>query len=230
MILGFQIENGDSVENLERVALFAVPFLFSLSFHEAAHAWMANRLGDPTAKHMGRLTLNPLAHIDWMWTVIIPAITLFFGGIFFGAAKPVPFDTRNLKDPIKDTAMIAFAGPLSNFILSLIFTFLMALALKILELTHVDFLLVLVKIFKAGIIINLFLAFFNLIPLVPLDGSKIIRLFLNYKQLIIFDKLAPYSIIIILVCWQFGILGYVVGWPAFLLNKFLMQVVYWLVY
>ena len=224
-----EVDFGGILESLERVALFAVPFLFSLSFHEAAHAWMANRLGDPTAKHMGRLTLNPLAHIDWVWTVIIPAITLFFGGIFFGAAKPVPFDPRNLKDPIKDTAMVAFAGPLSNFLLALIFTFLMALSLKILEISRFDFLFILVKIFGGGILINLFLAFFNLIPLVPLDGSKIIRLFLNYKQLVFFDKLAPYSILIIIVSWQFGLLSYLVGTPAFAIYRFLVQVAYWLV-
>jgi len=111
-------------ESIKRVALYILPFLFSLCFHEYANAYVANKLGDPTAKYNGRLTLNPLAHIDIMWTIIFPIITLIVGGIYFGAAKPVPVDARNFKSPEKDMAMVAAAGPVSNMVLGVVFAFL----------------------------------------------------------------------------------------------------------
>jgi len=111
-------------DTIKRVALYILPFLFSLCFHEYAHAWTANKLGDPTAKQMGRMTLNPRAHIDLVWTIIIPVITLIVGGVYFGSAKPVPVDARNFKDPQKAMALVAFSGPFSNIILGVVFSLL----------------------------------------------------------------------------------------------------------
>lgn len=203
---------------IQRVALFILPFLFSLSFHEFAHAWASNKLGDPTAKYMGRLTLNPMAHIDWVWTVIIPIITIVVGGVYFGAAKPVPIDTRNFKNPQKDMALSALAGPMSNIFLGIVFSFLFVASQLFLPKT--GFWSPLAQMLQAGVIINFFLAFFNLIPLPPLDGSKILGMFLSYRQALYIERFAPFSFILILVFWQLGVLHYIIYLPAQLFYKF----------
>lgn len=139
--------------------------IFSAIFHEFFHAWMANALGDPTAKHAGRLTLNPLKHMDMMGTVIIPLFLLFFVGGFIGWAKPVPYNPRNLRDQKWGSTKVAFAGPGANFLLALIFAFTFRF-LPIGEAFHVAISWI--------IYINIFLGLFNLIPIPPLDGSKLI--------------------------------------------------------
>lgn len=201
-------------DSLQRIALYALPFLFSLCFHEYAHAWTANKLGDPTAKHSGRLTLNPWAHIDIVWTIIIPAITLLVGGIYFGSAKPVPVDPRNFKNSEKGMALVAFAGPLSNIILGVIFAFIFVAVKLFLPQEHAVF-GPLSLMLEAGVLINFFLAFFNLIPFPPLDGSRIVRLLLPYKKVVFYEMLAPYSFILIIVLWYIGVLQYIVGAPAY---------------
>ena len=199
-------------ETIKRVALFLLPFLFSLCFHEYAHAWVANKLGDPTAKFMGRLTLNPLAHIDWVWTVIFPIITLIVGGIYFGSAKPVPIDPRNFKHPQRGMAISAVAGPISNIILGFLFAFIFVCVKMFLPTT--GFWSPVGDMLQAGIIINFFLAFFNLIPLPPLDGSRVLTMFLPYKQAAYLDMLAPFSFILIIVFWQLGVFNYIIYLPA----------------
>lgn len=210
-------------ETIKQVALYILPFLFSLCFHEYAHAWAASRLGDDTAKNFGRMTLNPLPHIDIIWTIIIPIITIVTGGIFFGGAKPVPVNPRNFKNPIKDMAKVALAGPMSNILLSIIFTLILVLSIKHITLLPANIAVPLFHMLRAGIIINLFLAFFNLVPIPPLDGSKIIKLFLPYKYANFLESLAPYSFIFIIIFWQFGILNILVGYPARLLYSLAMS-------
>ncbi|MEI6092416.1 MAG: site-2 protease family protein [bacterium] len=205
-------------ETIKKVALYILPFLFSLCFHEYSHAWVANKLGDPTAKYNGRLTLNPLAHIDWLWTVIIPMITLIVGGIYFGSAKPVPVDSRNFKNPEKGMAMVAVAGPLSNIILGFLFAVIFV-AVKLFYHGTESFFAPLSDMLQAGILINFFLAFFNLIPLPPLDGSRVITMFISYKKAAYLDMFAPYSFLLILLLWQVGVLNYIIATPALLLYK-----------
>ncbi len=147
-----------------RLFLYII-IIFSAIFHEFFHAWMANILGDPTAKHAGRLTLNPIKHIDPMGTVIIPLFLLFFSGVFIGWAKPVPYNPHNLKDQKWGSTKIAFAGPGANFLIALIF----ALILRLAPIAG-EFYVALSWI----VYINIFLACFNLIPIPPLDGSKLI--------------------------------------------------------
>jgi len=172
-------------------------FLFSLCFHEYAHAWMSKLKGDRTAEMMGRLTLNPLAHADLFGTFIMPIMSLMMGGIFFGYAKPVIFDERNLKKPKTDTAWIAAAGPLANIVLAFIAILGYQLCLKYFEILG-TFAEPVIALLYQGSWINLSLAFFNLIPLPPLDGSKVLQAFLSPSASYKLDSLAPYTFFIIL--------------------------------
>ena len=147
-----------------------IVLIFSIMIHEIAHGAMALRLGDETAQRLGRLTLNPLKHIDPIGSVILPLLLLFFQSPFLiGWAKPVPYDPRNLRDPRAGSALIAFAGPASNIALAIIFGALLRLPFEnqILAARFIDI-----------IILNLFLAIFNLVPIPPLDGSKLLYYFI----------------------------------------------------
>lgn len=191
-----------------------VVLLFSLSLHEAAHAWMANRLGDPTARMLGRITLNPIKHIDPLGTVILPLIMLFVSpGFLFGWAKPTPVSQRNFKNVTRDDILTTVAGPASNVLAAI------AATIAMLILSHVgatgaaivhelamgvidpslrgSVLFPLALVFYFTMLLNLFLAVFNLLPLPPLDGSHVFRHMLPYKALRIYDSLGMFSLIII---------------------------------
>lgn len=162
------------VEIGHKLGLYFVPFLFALCFHEYAHGWVARRRGDDTAERMGRLTLNPLVHIDVLGTVVLPVAAILFGTPFFGWAKPVPVDERNLKSPKNDMFWVAIAGPLSNMLLAFVAVGIFVMGAKFGSTAVME-------ISKIFLIINLFLAIFNLIPLHPLDGGKVIARFLPYN-------------------------------------------------
>jgi Zn-dependent protease len=147
--------------------------VFSAVFHEYLHAWMANFLGDPTAKYAGRLTLNPLKHLDPMWTVFIPLVLLFFFGGFIGAAKPVPYNPYNLRDQKYGSIKVGLAGPAANFFIALAF----GLFIRFLPLQGIPYLL-----FSWIVYINIFLGLFNLIPVPPLDGSKLLMYFFSSSR------------------------------------------------
>lgn len=166
--------SGSVVDIGYKIALYFVPFLFALCFHEYAHGWVAKRLGDNTAERMGRLTLNPFAHADLLGTFILPIAAILFGTPFFGWAQPVPVDERNLKSPKNDMFWVALAGPGSNLLLAVVAVVMFVVAAHMGSSQMME----LAKVF---LIINLFLAFFNLIPLHPLDGGKIIARFLPYN-------------------------------------------------
>jgi Zn-dependent protease len=179
------------VQNPLLFVLVAAALILSLTFHEFAHAYVANKLGDGTARMLGRLTLNPLAHLDPLGTLM-----LLFAG--FGWGKPVPFDPYQLKNPKRDAALISLAGPMSNFILALCF----ALALHLIDVflspatgTSLQIpALVLSKFFYLVILYNLVLGFFNLIPINPLDGFKIVNGMLPPRLSVQWIQLAPYGI------------------------------------
>lgn len=161
------------------VVTFYIPFLFSLCFHEYAHGWMAKKWGDNTAEIMGRLTLNPLAHIDWMGTVILPITAILLPGIpLFGWAKPVPVNSRNLEQPRNGMFWIALAGPLSNILL-----YVLGLIFLVFVINQHEFVpsLQMNKMIYTFLALNLYLAFFNLLPIHPLDGGKVISRFLPLK-------------------------------------------------
>ncbi len=144
---------------MELILIFLI-LLYSIILHEISHGYVAYKLGDPTAKYEGRLTLNPISHIDFIGTILLPAITFLTSGFIFGWAKPVPYNPFNLKNPSRDSVLIALAGPLTNILLMTIFLFFYKIFPN--------------EVFLFGIRINLILALFNLLPIPPLDGSKIL--------------------------------------------------------
>ncbi|OQX81491.1 MAG: hypothetical protein B6D56_02115 [Candidatus Omnitrophica bacterium 4484_70.1] len=185
--------------------------LYSIVIHEVAHGWMAYRLGDSTPKLAGRLTLNPFAHIDIVGTIILPILLLIIsrGNFSLGFAKPVPINPYNFKNPKRDIMWVGMAGPLSNLILAFLFLFL----LKIKTISA------LYTIFAYGALINLILALFNLLPIPPLDGSKIISSFLNYRRAYFYLKSEIWGIILIILLISTGFLR----WFIFPIIKFIFH-------
>ena len=184
--------------NFSLIILFII-FIVSIAVHEYAHGWMALRCGDNTARNMGRLTLNPIAHIDIVGTVLLPVALMMSGGLIFGWAKPVPVNPANFHNPGVDNAKVSAAGPVSNLLLAVLFT-----AGSILFYDSI----VVYTFFKVGIQINLLLAIFNLIPLAPLDGSHIIEYYIpqNMKsQYFAFQKIGPMVLLVLVFSgWIFG--------------------------
>jgi Zn-dependent protease len=194
------------------IAVFEfVLLIFSLSVHECAHAWMASRLGDQTARLQGRVTLNPMYHVDPFGTLLFPALMIFgpllsggaMGGFLFGWAKPTPVITRNFKNIVRDDTLTTLAGPVSNLFLA--FLGFLGLAMIILVQGHlptgqsmgtnVEALGILCEL---AINVNLALFFFNLLPLPPLDGSRILRHFLPYNALNAYDKMGMLSFVLMI--------------------------------
>ncbi len=161
-----------------KVILFFPAFLFSLSFHEFAHGYVAKLRGDNTAEMMGRLTLDPLAHVDWIGTVALPIIAIVTGMPLFGWAKPVPVNPRNLRDQKNDMFWVALAGPMSNILLFILGLLVYAVVIGVFHVVLNDTYKGMVFVF---LYLNLILAFFNLLPLHPLDGGKIIERFIPYQ-------------------------------------------------
>jgi Zn-dependent protease len=219
---------------------FAV-LLFSLSLHEAAHAWVASRLGDPTARMLGRVTLNPIKHIDLLGTIILPAIMLLVGpGFLFGWAKPTPVTTANFKNVTRDDILTTIAGPGSNILAAIGAT----LVLLILSRTSASgaaivhqmaatggfdqtlmasspTLVPLVMLFYLAMVLNLILAAFNLLPLPPLDGSHVFRHMLPYKALRVYDSLGIVSLFIIFLVGG-RVVGVIVGPAIYVLRRVLL--------
>lgn len=189
---------------MHKILLIIIQFavvLFAISVHESAHGWMANKFGDPTAKLQGRITLNPIAHIDLIGTIIFPIFLAIIGAPVFGWAKPVMVNPYNLKNPRKDGMFISAAGPVSNIISGFvgIVLFLILKSFGIVSLYTGGSIEVLSYILYFFIIINIFLAIFNLIPVPPLDGSGIIEGLLHNEALEMYLKIKPYGFLILLI-------------------------------
>ncbi len=186
--------------------LALVVLIFSAILHEVAHGYVADKLGDPTARLMGRLTLNPVPHIDLWMSIILPLLLIMSGSpVIFGAAKPVPVDPFNLKEGRKDVAIVSLAGPLTNILIALI----AALVIRIL--TPVSSLFYLMDFLRTVVTLNLLLAIFNLIPIPPLDGSKIFALILPERDANAYLSLSSIGIFIIFFLLLFPIGGFSLG-------------------
>lgn len=206
---------------LYRLAVNVPGFLIAIVFHEFAHAYVALRYGDDTAKMSGRLTLDPNAHYDLVGTVIFPAIGIMLGGIMFGWAKPVPVDPRRFKNMKSGIFWVSFAGPLANVLISIILSFLVSFIF--IYVPHdAAFFKVGIDMIQKGILINLVIAVFNLIPFPPLDGSKMVSTFLDYEAARKYENLGRYSFLFIIILWTTNIFQYLLMPAIFLSNKVTM--------
>jgi len=192
---------------VQKIAVYALPILFAITVHEAAHGYAAKYFGDLTAEKLGRITLNPLKHIDLFGTIILPALTVMLGGILFGWAKPVPVNFANLKQPKKDMLWVAAAGPASNFVMAVCWALLLNYA-NYAPNTAVNFL---AEMSLAGISINLVLMVLNLLPMPPLDGGRIAVSLLPTPMAIQLARLEQYGFIILIVLMFTGILGKIIS-------------------
>ena len=199
---------------IQKIVVWAPPLLFAITVHEVAHGWMARRLGDSTAYMLGRLTLNPIRHIDPVGTILVPGILLVLGGFIFGWAKPVPVNWRNLRDPRRDMMLVSAAGPLSNLLMALIWGVVLKTGIVIaasapavgMPLTYMG---------GAGVFINLILMVLNLLPIPPLDGSKILSGLLPPALAIQYERLEGVGFFILLALLATGTLSSILGPPIY---------------
>jgi Zn-dependent protease len=189
----------------ERVLYGAPPILFAVVFHELAHGWVARYLGDPTAAKLGRLSPNPIRHIDPIGTILVPGFLLATAGVVFGWAKPVPVDIRNLRKPRRDMALVAVAGPLANLAMLAIWAGLYFLISALGTMPH-ELVNPLVYMCLTGIIINSVLMLLNLLPIPPLDGSRVLAAALPPSVLVYYERIEPFGLIIVLALLLSGLL------------------------
>lgn len=200
-------------------------FLLAIVIHEAAHAWMANKFGDPTAKNEGRLTLNPAAHYDPWGTIFFPLLAAITGFAMIGWARPVPVEVRNFKNLRSGIFWVSFAGPLANLVLGTISALLLGL---IATQTSADweYYSIFIRMLRFSVLINFILAFFNLIPLPPLDGSKMVSSFLKGQALYKYEGFARFTPVIFIGVMLLSMMGiHTVGYllaPAQVLANYLM--------
>lgn len=199
---------------IQQVCIWAIPVLFAITVHEVAHGWVARRCGDPTAFLMGRLTLNPLKHIDPVGTILVPGLLLAVGGFIFGWAKPVPVNTRHFRRIRRDIALVAIAGPMANLVMALIWATIGAFAQQLIVSGHALG-IPMGLMGDAGIRINLILLLLNLLPIPPLDGSRVVSSFLPPHASMWYNRLEPWGFFILLFLLATGLLSQILG-PAFI--------------
>ena len=208
---------------LQRVAVWVLPVIFAITAHEVAHGWMARRLGDPTAMMLGRLTLNPIKHIDPLGTLLIPGLMLLMGGFIFGWAKPVPVTWQNLKRPKQDMVWVALAGPAANLLMAIIWAVLAKIGMATYTQDSLSSLF-LIYTGVAGIFINVTLMSLNLLPLPPLDGGRVLTGLLPGPLAWKLSRIEPYGFFILLALLYTGILGHlllpVIDFFEMLLTRF----------
>jgi Zn-dependent protease len=203
---------------IQTVALAAIPVLFAITLHEAAHGYVARHFGDMTAHQAGRITLNPLHHIDPVGTVLLPLLTLWMGGILFGWAKPVPVNFAALRNPKKDMLWVAIAGPASNLAMALGWSLIYKLGLTFPENYFADPLL---GMAMWGIKINVVLMVLNLLPLPPLDGGRVAVSLLPHRQAFQLAKIEPYGMFILIFLAVTPALSLILSPPIILVFKLL---------
>jgi Zn-dependent protease len=207
---------------VQRIVVWILPVVFAITVHEVAHGWVAKKCGDNTAYMQGRLTLNPMKHIDWFGTVILPGLLLLTGtGFIFGWAKPVPVDARNFKRPRQDMAWVALAGPVSNLLMAIGWALLARLGVVI-GVEAISLPLIYTGI--AGISINLVLALINLLPIPPLDGSRVVTGILPHYWAWQYNRLERYGFIILLVLLYTRVLNLILEYPMYLAQQLFFSI------
>jgi Zn-dependent protease len=207
------------------ISLFVV--LFAITIHEASHGWAALKKGDPTAFHMGRITLNPIRHIDPVGTILLPLILIVMGAPPFGWAKPVPVNPLNLKDPRKDNVIISLAGPLSNISVAVVAFIILKLLMTLdpsLGYGRAGFsnlLSPIIQILYLTIVINIILAIFNMIPIPPLDGSGVVSGLISEEAAQKYEQIRPYGFFILIVLIMTGFIGRILNGVLQVVNSFI---------
>ena len=209
------------VQKISILSIYAIPTLLAIVLHEVSHGWVADRLGDSTARYSGRLTLNPVAHIDLFGTIILPLVLLMSGGFIFGYAKPVPINPYNLRNPRKDIIWVSLAGILTNLALAAVSAMVFRILASSFPGSWSFIARPLVMMLMASVRINIILAVFNAVPIPPLDGSRVLAHLLPPEQSAVFSRLEPYGFIIILLLFFTGLIDFI--WPiiGFFMDLFL---------
>ena len=194
----------DTNQLIQTVLIYALPVVFAITLHEAAHGWMAQRLGDPTAAMMGRVTLNPLPHIDPIGTILMPLLLYLgtSGAFLFGYAKPVPVRFDRLHQPKRDMVWVALAGPASNFVQALLWGVLTLLLLR-LGVQERFF----TEMCQAGVLVNVVMFAFNMFPLPPMDGGRILTGLLPWRQALWFSRVEPWGFFIVMGLVLLGVVN-----------------------
>ena len=214
----------DNLTIVQRIAVWILPVVFAITVHETAHGWVAKKYGDRTADRLGRLTINPIKHIDLLGTIVIPGLLLLTGtGFIFGWAKPVPVDARNFKNPRHDMAIVALAGPISNILMAIAWALLARIGITIgASAENVSLPLIYTGI--AGISINLVLALINLLPIPPLDGSRVLTGILPPRLAWQYNQLERYGFIILLVLLYTKVLNTILEYPMYIAQNLFFSI------
>ena len=204
-------------ETIRTIAVYALPVLFAITLHEAAHAYAAKYFGDNTAYSQGRMSLNPLVHIDIWGTIVIPVLMFLFTPFVFGYAKPVPVEFGRLRNPKRDMAWVSLAGPFANFVMAVLWLIMGVLLVFFQvgeEFPH--------KMAQAGIFTNLLIMAFNLLPIPPLDGGRVVTAMLPHRAAYAFARIEPYGFFVVLALVMLKVVGYWLT-PVMALGGYLVQ-------
>lgn len=212
----------DHLTIIQKIAVWAIPVLFAITVHEVAHGYVAKLCGDKTASRLGRLTLNPIKHIDPIGTLLVPGILVAIGGFVFGWAKPVPVNMANLRHPQRDMALVAIAGPFSNLLMALFWAVLIKVGLLVGD-SSIALSKALVYMGTAGVWINVLLCVLNILPIPPLDGSRVVSAFLPGPWAWRYNQLEPYGIFIVLGLMFLGVLSQILLPMAESMHHFIYQ-------
>ena len=214
-----------------------IVLLLSLSIHESAHAWTADKLGDPTARYLGRVSLNPIVHMDLFGTVVLPLMGIFLGGFLFGWAKPVPVNVSRLRNPARDHMMVAAAGPVSNLLVAtILFACLMIMksassggaemiqSVVFNEFSGNSILVPLTAVAYHGVMLNLLLAVFNLLPVAPLDGAAVLSGLLPRSLAPVMAQMQNYGLVLLVVLVYLGIPSMLYGPVFYFVRSYLISI------